>query len=170
MTLNQNIASQVYIVLWLSSQITRWYWLQCLGYLWSHWLYPVLWFTQPWGLQEMRWAGLYQGTLRCGASVPPYGIPIKLGEKIMWLAFRHPEQIRSHHSKPGYNWIKGTEQVELILTSGEHTLCQHKQFTQVPQLFAQIQMLLGLEVLVKERFPKSSLPPIRQRQDFGTWD
>lgn len=100
------------------------------------------------------------GSLRSVALVLPYATPLKLEYHTMWLAPRHPEQIRGLHSKAGYNWLQrsradGVFRWENFVPTQTAHLLSH-----IPQLFLQIQIILGPEVLGKVGgCPKFCPPP-----------
>lgn len=69
--------------------------------------------VQPWeaGSVMRRWDRLSLTRItKTRSLVPPSATPVKLGYQIMWLALRHPEQVRDLHSKAGCSQLSAKEQ------------------------------------------------------------
>lgn len=68
--------------------------------------------VQPWEAGSVRrWDRLSLTRIaKIRSLVPPSATPVKLGYQIMWLALRHPEQVRGLRAKAGYSQLSAKEQ------------------------------------------------------------
>lgn len=132
--------------------------------------------VQPWeaGSVMRRWDRLSLTRItKTRSLVPPSATPVKLGYQIMWLALRHPEQVRDLHSKAGCSQLSAKEQGRAggsPPSSGENALCQREPLAipHILQPFPQTPMLLGPEALGSG--VSQALPLPQQQRRTKTWN